>query len=132
MADKGDGQRRSAPARQRIRTLTQAALNADVTVSQVDDVLTGLRVTLGSLNHSIEGLDTSLEKLDVTLARLNDSISTLDKLTSPLVAMVVQVETLVERFERIAGIGETLMTPIAATEHALRGAVNAVRKSTGL
>ena len=118
--------------RERIKTLTQAALNADVTVEQVDDVLTGLRETLGSLNNSIEGLDTSLEKLDVTLARLNDSISTLDKLTSPVVAMVEQVETLVERFERIAGIGETLMSPLAATENALRGAVTAVRKSTGL
>jgi methyl-accepting chemotaxis protein len=118
--------------RERIKTLTQAALNADVTVEQVDDVLTGLRETLGSLNNSIEGLDTSLEKLDATLSRLNESISTLDKLTAPLVSMVEQVETLVERFERIAGVGETLMSPLAATENALRGAVSAVRKSTGL
>ena len=132
MADKGDGQRRQAPARQRIKTLTQAALNADVTVGQVDDVLTGLRETLTGLDTTIEGLDTALANLDITLARLNDSISKLDMLTSPLIAMVKQVEILVERFERIAGIGETMMTPIAATENALRGAVNAVRGRAGL
>ena len=50
MADKGDGHRRPAPARQRIKTLTQAALNADVTVEQVDDLLTGLRETLTGLD----------------------------------------------------------------------------------
>lgn len=107
-------------------------MNADVTVGQVDDVLTGLRETLGGLDTTIEGLDTALANLDVTLARLNDSISQLDKLTSPLVAMVGQVEILVERFDRIAGIGETLMGPLAATENAVRGAFSAVRKSTGL
>lgn len=125
-------QSRPRTGRARIKTLTHAALNADVTIEQVDDVLSGLRETLTGLDHSIDGLDTSLANLDTTLARLNDSISKLDKVTSPLLAMVEQVETLVERFERIAGIGETMLTPLAATENAVRGAVKAVRNRTGV
>ena len=118
--------------RDRIKTITKAALNADVTLEQVDDVLTGLRDTLTGLDHSIDGLDTSLANLDTTVARLNDSISKLDKLTAPLINMVEQVEHLIDRFERIAGIGEAVMSPLAATEHAVRGAVDKVRRTTGL
>ena len=43
MADKGAGGR---PPRQRLKTLTQAAMNADVTVNQLEDVLGGLGDTL--------------------------------------------------------------------------------------
>jgi ABC-type transporter Mla subunit MlaD len=125
MADKTSQTPRPRTGRERIKTLTQAALNADVTVEQLDEVLVSLRETLTDLDKSIDGLDT-------TLGRLNDTISKLDKLTNPLLVMVGQVEILVERFERIAGLGETMMTPLTATEHAVRGAVNAVRKSTGL
>ncbi|MGH3638074.1 MAG: ATPase, partial [Mycobacterium sp.] len=39
MADKGVGRSRTSAGRQRIKTLTQAALNADVTVEQVDTLL---------------------------------------------------------------------------------------------
>ena len=60
MADKGDGRRRQAPARQRIKTLTQAALNADVTVEQVD-------TSCADLGQTLTDLDTSTSSLDVTL-----------------------------------------------------------------
>ena len=40
--------------RQRIKTLTQAALNADVTVEQVDTLLTDLGDTLTVLDKSTE------------------------------------------------------------------------------
>jgi len=131
VSDKG-GATGARSGRERIKTLAQAALNADVTVGQVDDVLTGLRETMTSLDSSIDTLDTSLANLDITLQRLNDTISQLDKLTAPLVAMVAQVGVLIERFERIAGIGEAMMSPLAATEQAVRGAVNKVRRTTGL
>ncbi|HEV7421964.1 MAG TPA: ATPase, partial [Mycobacterium sp.] len=45
MADKGVARGRPGAARQRIKTLTQAALNADVTVEQVDTLLTELGET---------------------------------------------------------------------------------------
>jgi hypothetical protein len=34
--------------------------------------------------------------------------------------------------ERIVSVGESVVAPLAATESAVRGALNAVRKSTGL
>jgi hypothetical protein len=49
-----------------------------------------------------------------------------------LIAVVERLEAIVDRVERIVGIGESVMAPWAATENAVRGAVNAVRKSTGL
>jgi hypothetical protein len=42
------------------------------------------------------------------------------------------MERVVERVERIVGIGESVMSPLAATEQAVRGAVSAVRRTTGL
>ena len=39
---------------------------------------------------------------------------------------------IVDRVERIVGIGESVLAPWAATENAVRGALSAVRKSTGL
>jgi hypothetical protein len=49
-----------------------------------------------------------------------------------LIGVVERLEAIVERVERIVGLGESVMAPWSATEHAVRGAVNAVRKSTGL
>ena len=73
MADRGVGRRRPASARQRIKTLTQAALNADATVEQVDTLLTDLGETLTDLNNSTSGLDA-------TLVRFNDTITRIDEL----------------------------------------------------
>jgi hypothetical protein len=50
MADKGGKPVRTGP--ERIRKLAQAALNADVTVEQVDTILEGLSETLVDLNNS--------------------------------------------------------------------------------
>ncbi|MET0454718.1 MAG: ATPase [Mycobacterium sp.] len=125
MADRGDGRRRQSPTRQRIKTLTQAALNADVTVEQVDTLLTDLGLTLAVLDKSTTGLDATLE-------RFNETITRIDELAPRLIGVVERLEAIVERVERIVGIGEQVMAPWAATENAVRGAVNAVRKSTGL
>ena len=42
------------------------------------------------------------------------------------------MEGIVARVERIVGIGESVMSPLTATEQAVRGAVNTVRRTTGL
>jgi ABC-type transporter Mla subunit MlaD len=125
MADKGDGSRRQAPARQRIRTLTHAALNADATVEQVDTLLSDLGQTLTDLNASTSGLDATLE-------RFNDTISRIDELAPRLIGVVERLEAIVGRVERIVGLGESVMAPWSATESVVRGAVKAVRKSTGI
>jgi hypothetical protein len=125
MTDKGVGRSRAASGRQRIKTLTQAALNADVTVEQVATLLTALGETLTDLDKSTSGLDT-------TLARFNDTITRIDELAPRLIGVVERLEAIVDRVERIVGLGESVMAPWSATEHAVRGAVKAVRKSTGL
>ncbi len=123
MADKGGKPTRTGP--ERIRKLAQAALNADVTVEQVDTILEGLSETLIDLNNSTANLDATLE-------RFNDTINSINELAPRLIAVVERLEGIVSRVERIVGIGESVMSPLAATEQAVRGAVNKVRKSTGL
>jgi len=123
MADKGGKPTRTGP--ERIRKLAQAALNADVTVEQVDTILEGLSETLIDLNNSTGNLDATLE-------RFNDTINSINELAPRLIAVVERLEGIVSRVERIVGIGESMMSPLAATEQAVRGAVNKVRKSAGL
>lgn len=42
------------------------------------------------------------------------------------------MEGIVARVERIVDIGESVISPLAATEQVFRGAVDRVRKTTGL
>lgn len=62
MADK------TAPrsGRDRIKTLAQAALHADVTVDQLDTILTGMSETLTELNKPMSGMDGTLEYFEQT------------------------------------------------------------------
>ena len=124
MADKG-GRTGARTGRERIQKLAQAALNADVTVDQVDAVLAGLAETLDDLNNSTGNLDATLE-------RFNDTISRINELAPRLNAVVDRLEGIVARVERIVGIGEAAVAPLAATESAVRGAINAVRRTTRL
>jgi ABC-type transporter Mla subunit MlaD len=111
--------------RERIQKLAQAALNADVTVDQVDTILVGLTETLEDLNNSTGNLDATLE-------RFNDTISRINELAPRLHAVVDRMEGVVERVERIVGIGEAAVAPLMATESAVRGVINAVRRTTRL
>ena len=53
----------------------------------------------------------------------------IDELAPRLDAIVERLERTVERVERIVGLGEAVMSPLAVTESAVRGMVNAVRRS---
>ncbi|MFA7514516.1 MAG: ATPase, partial [Mycolicibacterium vanbaalenii] len=64
MADKGGRPVRTGP--ERIRKLAQAAMNADVTVEQVDTILEGLGETLEDLNKATANLDVTLERFNDT------------------------------------------------------------------
>jgi ABC-type transporter Mla subunit MlaD len=123
MADKG-GRTGARSGRERIQKLAQAALNADVTVDQVDTILAGLTETLADLDNSTSNLDTTLERFNVTINSINE-------LAPRLIAVVDRLEGIVSRVERIVGIGESVFSPLAATEQAVRGAVNRVRRTTG-
>jgi ABC-type transporter Mla subunit MlaD len=110
MADKGGAR----TGRERIKTLAQAALNADLTVEQVDQVLNNLVASLAALDNSIEGLDGSLETFNSSLTYLNDTLG--------------RLEGIVDRVERIVEIGEAAVAPLAATESAVQRVVKAVTR----
>jgi ABC-type transporter Mla subunit MlaD len=123
MVDKA-GKAGARTGTERIRKLAQAALNADVTVDQVDTILQGLGETLIDLDNSTATLDTTLE-------RFNETINQINELAPRLFAMVDRLEAIVQRVERIVDIGEAAVAPIAATESVVRGIVSRVRRSTG-
>jgi hypothetical protein len=125
MADTSGRSPRPRTGRERIRTLTQAALNADVTVEQVDAVL-------GDLGDALADLGNSTVGLDATMARFNETITRIDELAPRLIGVVERMEVIGDRVERIVGLGESVLAPWAATENAVRGALSAMRKSTGL
>ena len=78
--------------RQRIQKLARVALNADVTVGQVDSVLSG-----------------------------STTRSRVDELAPRLISVVERLETIVDRVERLVGVGEVAGVLLAATETAVRG-----------
>lgn len=99
--------------REKFKSLAQAALNADLTVEQVDTVLTTLMESLGNLDTSVEGLNESLVTFNSSLSYLNDTLG--------------RLEAIVTRVERIVEIGETAVGPLAATESAIKGVVQVIR-----
>jgi ABC-type transporter Mla subunit MlaD len=127
MADKSVGSR---PPRQRLKTLTQAAMNADVTVNQLEGVLGGLGNTLTDLNNSLSNLNSAVDRLDGGLDHFETTLSRIDDLMKRLVTLVAPVEAIVERIDYMVGVGETVMSPFSVTEHAVRNVVNAVRDRT--
>src|ERR1700741_147177 len=90
MADKGGRPVRTGP--ERIRKLAQAALNADVTVDQVDTIL-------GSLGETLIDMNTSISNLDVTMERFNETINSINELAPRLIAVVDRMDGIVSRAE---------------------------------
>jgi ABC-type transporter Mla subunit MlaD len=127
MADKSAGSR---PPRQRLKTLTQAAMNADVTVNQLEDILGGLGETLTDLNDSLSKLNGAVERLDGGLDHFEATLGRIDDLMKRLVTLVAPVEAIVERIDYMVAVGETVMSPFSVTEHAFRNMINAVRDRT--
>ena len=124
MADRTAG---AGPERKRLKTLAQAALNADVTVGQLEGVLTGLGDTMNELNRSLNGLNSTIERLGAGLDHLEETMSSLDDLAIRLTTLLEPVEAIVSRIDYIVAVGETAMSPLAATENALRGMFSALR-----
>lgn len=124
MADRSSG---TGTERKRLKTLAQAALNADVTVGQLEDVLGGLGSTMNELNSSLAGLNATVARLGDGLDHLDETMGSLDDLARRLVALIEPVETIVSRIDYIVGVGEAAMSPLAATENVVRGMFNAMR-----
>jgi ABC-type transporter Mla subunit MlaD len=121
---------RSGPERSRIKTLTQAALNADKTVEQVEDVLDSLSSTMKELNSSLTALNSTVERLEGGLDHLEGVLHSLDDLAKRLIVLVEPVEAIVQRIDYMVGVGETVMSPLSVTEHAVRGVLDRLRNRT--
>jgi len=122
-----DSTPRSGHERNRLKTLTQAALNADRTVEQVEDVLEGLGGTMRELNTSLTALNATVGRLEGGLDHLEGTLSSLDNLSSRLISLVEPLEAVVERIDYLVKVGETVMSPLSATESAVRGVVDRLR-----
>ena len=130
MAVMADRTVRGGHERSRIKTLTQAALNADKTVEQVEDVLDGLSRTMTELNSSLSALNATVERMEKGLDHLDGTLSSLDDLAKRLLVLVEPVETVVARIEDMVKVSETMMFPLSATEHAVRGMLDRLRNRT--
>jgi ABC-type transporter Mla subunit MlaD len=118
---------RSGSERSRIKTLTQAALNADKTVGQVEDVLDSLGKTMKELNSSLSALNATVERLEGGLDHLEGTLSSLDDLAKRLIVFVGPLEAIVERIDYLVSVGETVMSPLSVTEHAVRDVLDRLR-----
>ncbi|BBY00397.1 hypothetical protein MSEO_08960 [Mycobacterium seoulense] len=118
---------RGGQERNRLKTLTQAALNADKTVEQVEDVLDGLSRTMNELNTSLSNLNATVERMESGLDHLDGTLSRLDDLARRLIVLVEPVEAIVGRIDGMMKMGETMMTPLSMTENAVRGALDRLR-----
>lgn len=127
MADMADRTVRGGPERSRIKTLTQAALNADKTVEQVEDVLDGLSRTMRELNSSLSNLNATVERMEAGLDHLDGTLGSLDDLAKRLIVLVEPVEAIVARIDEMVKVGETMMSPLSITEHAVRGLLDRLR-----
>jgi hypothetical protein len=122
-----DSTPRGGHERNRIKTLTQAALNADKTVEQVEGVLEGLGGTMRELNNSLTALNATVGRLEGGLDHLEGTLSSLDNLSTRLISLVEPLEAVVERIDYLVKVGETVMSPLSATEHAMRGVLDRLR-----
>jgi ABC-type transporter Mla subunit MlaD len=127
MADRSSG---PGHERKRIKTLAQAAMNADLTVGQLEDVLTGLGDTMNELNSSLSRLNGTVERLEGGLDHLDGTLASLDDLAKRLIALVEPAQAIVERIDYIVSVGETVMSPLSVTEHAVRQVLTALRNRT--
>jgi hypothetical protein len=127
MADRSGG---PGQERKRIRTLAHAAMNADLTVNQVEDVLTGLGDTINELSSSLSRLNSTVERLENGLDHLDGTLASLDDLAKRLIALVEPAQAIVERVDYIVGVGETVISPLSVTEHAVRQVLNVFRNRT--
>jgi ABC-type transporter Mla subunit MlaD len=118
------------PERRRIKTLTKAALNADKTVEQVEDVLDSLGKTMVDLNGALAALNTTIERLGTSLDHLEGTMLSLDDLAKRLIVLVEPLKAIVQRIDYIVSVGETVMSPLSVTEQAVRGFLDKLRNRT--
>ncbi|WP_299558797.1 ATPase [uncultured Mycolicibacterium sp.] len=126
MADRGADRAGTRTGRERIQKLAQAALNADLTVEQLEDILSGMNEALAGIDRTMSGMNGTLAHFEQTLEVFDATLARINELAPRLHAVVERMEGVVTRVERLVGIGETALTPLTATETAVRGVVRAL------
>ncbi|WP_234795535.1 ATPase [Mycobacteroides saopaulense] len=97
----------SRTGRERIQKLARAALNADVTVEQLDTVLTDM---------------------SAVLIDMNETLGVIGELTPRMMLVVERMENVMTRIERIVGLAESVLAPVTVTESAVRGVLVSFQK----
>ncbi|MUM19343.1 ATPase [Mycobacterium sp. CBMA271] len=106
MVDDAPSQPGPRTGRERIQKLARAALNADVTVEQLDTVLTDM---------------------SVVLVDMSETLSVIGELTPRMMVIVERMENVMTRVERIVGVAESVLTPVVVTEAAVRGVLGSLQ-----
>ena len=82
------------------------------------------------LNTSLSALNATVERLEKGLDHLDGTLSSLDDLAKRLIVVVAPAEAIVGRIDGMVKMGETVMLPLSATEHAVRGVIDRLRNRT--
>ncbi|MEE4022297.1 hypothetical protein V1Y59_04325 [Gordonia sp. PKS22-38] len=131
MADKGIPNRGPGEARpgerQRFKKLAQAALNADMTVDQVESILVDLGDVLVDMNKTMTGLDGAVDTLDGTLSRLSGTLDKVDSMVGAMGDVVDRLEGVVSRVEALVSLGEAALRPLGAIESAGRSVASRLK-----
>jgi len=109
MADRETGKEAPRTGRERLRKLTQAALTADETVDQVQEILADMGQTMASM-------DTTLGSFDYSLGRVTQAMDRVDGMADQLESLMARLEGVVSRVEKLVGIAETALAPVNAVE----------------
>lgn len=120
MADKGVQSGVRPGERQRFRKLAQAALNADMTVDQVDTILADMGDALDGLGSTLTDLDGTIARMETTLTQLSTTLVQVDQTVDRMAEVVGRLEQIVGRVEAIVAMTETALRPLGALESAGR------------
>ena len=122
--------------REQIEKLGEKALVVDVGVVGTsaakadisrEEVAEAGGTSLVELNRSLSALNSTVTRLETGLDHLDGTLSSLDDLAKRLLAVLQPVEAILERMDNIVSLGETMMMPLNATEHVMRGVMDRLR-----
>lgn len=110
----------------RIRRLTQAALNVDVTLGRVEETAAEIGTSLDYFREVLETFDGTLDTFSETLTALGGSIDDIDRMLGEMLGTRQGVEGLLERAERVLMTVDWVLTPLTVARKIGTGTVSAV------
>lgn len=110
----------------RIRRLTQAALNVDVTLGRVEETASQIGVSLGHFKDVLDTFDGTLTTFADTLTALGASIDDVDRMLAQILGTRQGPDGLLERAERVLTTVDWVLTPLTVTRRISLGALGAV------